>query len=87
VFCKHPASKTLRMQSDKWDFSNRRPEHPCFTTSSHAYGLKSPLKADMPMTWHGAKGEFTKTFAGTARDGGLRVGLQRSKVHRTFDEF
>lgn len=75
------------VQSHKWDYSRRRRQHPCFTTSNYAYGMKNPLKADMPMTWHGAQGEFTKTFAGPPRDRGLRCWLETSKVHRAFDEF
>ena len=74
------------MQGDKWDYSRRRPEHACYTTSNHTYGVRSPVRADMPMTWHGAKGDFTKTFAGMVRDQGLRTYVERSKVHRAFDE-
>ena len=38
------------------------------------------------MTWSGAKGEFTKQFAGMTRDQGLRCGVERSRTHRTLDE-
>ena len=75
------------MQAQTWDYGKRRPEHPCFTTSNNAYGIKSPVRADMPMTWAGKHGDFTKTFVGMARDGSLRCGVERSRVHRAFDEF
>ena len=72
---------TMHMQANKWDYSKRRSQHPSYTTSNQAYGLRSPLKADMPMTWSGIKGAFTKTYAGMTRDQGLRCGMDRSRVH------
>jgi Domain of unknown function (DUF4490) len=78
----------LCVQTDKWSFATRRPQHACFTTSNNMYGLKSPVKADMPMSWHGAKGDFTNTFAEgkPVRHGGLRCGVEHSRVHSKYDE-
>jgi hypothetical protein len=85
-FYRHARHRGTLVQSNKWGYAPRRLQHPCFTTSNYAYGMKSPTKADMPMTWHGAKGEFTKTFAGITRDQGLRCHLETSRVHHAFDQ-
>ncbi|EEH57100.1 uncharacterized protein MICPUCDRAFT_39965 [Micromonas pusilla CCMP1545] len=61
-------------------------QHACYATSANVYGAKRVTPADMPMRWHGVKGDFTDRFGGAMyKDDGLVVGIDKSNVHRALD--
>lgn len=73
---------------DAMAFKHRpRQQHPCYTTSSNAYGQKKASQSELPQQWNGVKGEFTKNFTGGAyRDNSFNTGITRSKVHKVLDD-
>lgn len=75
------------MQVGDWSYAPRRKQHSSYTTANSTYGQRSPNQSDMPMTWHGCKGQFTNTFQGMTRNKGLRCFTECSKVHKAFDEY
>ena len=61
-------------------------QHPVYVTSNNQYGIKTVGPGNLPIRWHGVKGEFTDGFGGAMyRDNGLDVRVQRSKVHSAHD--
>ena len=61
-------------------------QHPVYVTSNAQYGIKTVGPGNMPIRWHGVRGEFTDGFGGAMyRDDGLDVRVQRSKVHSAHD--
>lgn len=61
-------------------------QHPVYVTSNNQYGIKTVGPANLPIRWHGVRGEFTDGFGGAMyRDNGLDVRVQRSKVHSAHD--
>lgn len=61
-------------------------QHPVYVTSNNQYGIKTVGPGNLPIRWHGVKGEFTDGFGGAMyRDDGLDVRVQRSKVHSAHD--
>jgi|AntAceMinimDraft_1070359.scaffolds.fasta_scaffold80634_1 hypothetical protein len=39
-------------------------QHACYVTSNNRYGVKQAGQQEMPMRWHGVKGDFTSGFRG-----------------------
>ena len=61
-------------------------QHPVYVTSNNQYGVKTVGPGNLPIRWHGVKGEFTDGFGGAMyRDNGLDVGIARSKTHSAHD--
>ena len=61
-------------------------QHPVYVTSNNQYGVKTVGPGNLPIRWHGVKGEFTDGFGGAMyRDNGLDVGVARSKTHSAHD--
>eukprot|EP00193_Tetraselmis_chui_P012829 CAMPEP_0177796680 /NCGR_PEP_ID=MMETSP0491_2-20121128/26903_1 /TAXON_ID=63592 /ORGANISM="Tetraselmis chuii, Strain PLY429" /LENGTH=356 /DNA_ID=CAMNT_0019319609 /DNA_START=65 /DNA_END=1133 /DNA_ORIENTATION=+ len=50
------------MQPETWKYRTARKEHPVFTTSNNIYGAKVPVQPQMPNSYHGLNGQFTKGF-------------------------
>ena len=76
--------------------SNRKVQHPCFTTTAHELGYKAPKQVDMPVKWRGKEGTFTRDFemnepgkntitVNNYRNRGLRTCKTFSKVHHDLD--
>jgi len=63
-------------------------QHACYITSNNYYGLKQAGQQEMPMRWHGVKGDFTSNFRGAMHHNtGFVTAKTNSKVHRHLDDF
>ncbi|KAK9810139.1 hypothetical protein WJX72_005473 [[Myrmecia] bisecta] len=63
-----------------------RKQHPVYATSNNTYGYKQPTQQEMPMSWNGIRGEFTKNFVVGNGHTGFATGITGSKVHRALDD-
>ncbi|KAL3140032.1 hypothetical protein ABBQ38_004313 [Trebouxia sp. C0009 RCD-2024] len=58
----------------------RKYEHPVYMTSNNVPGAKPPSQQMLPLSWHGAKGEFTRTYIkAEIRTGNFSTGLPTSR--------
>lgn len=65
----------------------RKYEHPVYMTSNNEYGAKPPSQQMLPLSWHGAKGEFTKNYIkAEVRTGNFSTGMPTSRVHDALTE-
>lgn len=65
----------------------RKYEHPVYMTSNNEYGAKPPSQQMLPLSWHGAKGEFTRNYIkAEVRTGNFSTGLPTSRVHDALTE-
>ena len=63
-------------------------QHPCYVTTSNEYGRKKPGQQQMPGSWSGIKGLYSKTFhPNPYHDTGFNTFLSTSRIHTVFDEF
>ena len=63
-------------------------QHACYVTSNNIYGLKQASQQEMPMKWHGVKGDFTSNFRGQMyHNTGFVTSSTTSKVHRSLDDY
>ena len=63
-------------------------QHACYVTSNNIYGFKQSSQQEMPMRWHGVKGDFTSAFSGNMHHNtGFVTAKTTSKVHRHLDDF
>ena len=62
-------------------------QHPVYQTSSNAYGLKKITQQEMPMTWAGTNGDFSKSFGDgfKFRCTGFNTARTTSNVHKSLD--
>lgn len=66
---------------------HRKCEHPVYMTSNNEYGAKPPSQQMLPLSWHGAKGEFTKNYIkAEVRTGNFSTGMPTSRVHDALTE-
>jgi len=67
---------------------NPRKQHPIYATTNNDYGLRKVSQIDMPDSYAGSNGRFTKTFAGGAsKISSLNTAITKSKVHKLLDDF
>ncbi len=59
-----------------------------YETTASEYGKRAPTQLDLPDTYAGSTGAFTKTFGGAVfKQRGLNTHVTRSKVHKLLDDF
>lgn len=83
-----PLARRPARFTDAAAFDHRpRREHPCYATSSAAYGAKKADALAMPLLWAGVHGKFTATVAlGARQSTTFKTNTARSRVHRALDE-
>lgn len=63
-------------------------QHACYVTSNNVYGVKRASQQEMPLKWHGVRGDFTSGFRGAMHhNAGFVTAKTTSKVHRQLDDF
>ena len=64
-----------------------RLQHPVFSTSNNAYGSKAPSPLELPLSWHGIRGDFTRTQAtGKTVTTGLKTAISNHAVADVLHE-
>ena len=66
---------------------NPRKQHPVYQTSNNVYGYKRVTQQEMPLTWAGTNGDFSKSFGDgyKYRFTGFNCSRTTSNVHRSLD--
>ena len=63
-------------------------QHPVYLTSNNAYGSKAPSLHELPLSWHGIRGDFTRTQAtGKIVTTGLKTAISNHAVSDALHEF
>ncbi|KAK9832893.1 hypothetical protein WJX74_000961 [Apatococcus lobatus] len=64
-----------------------RKQHPVYSTSNNAYGSKAPSPHELPLSWHGIRGEFTRKQAtGKVVTTGLKTAISNHAVADVLHE-
>ncbi|KAK9842168.1 hypothetical protein WJX84_008669 [Apatococcus fuscideae] len=64
-----------------------RQQHPVYSTSNNAYGSKAPSLHELPLSWHGIRGDFTRKQAtGKVVTTGLKTAISNHAVADTLHE-
>ncbi len=63
-------------------------QHPVYLTSNNAYGSKAPSLHELPLSWHGIRGDFTRKQAtGKVVTTGLKTAISNHVVADVLHEF
>lgn len=64
-----------------------RRQHPVYSTSNNAYGSKGPSPHELPLSWHGIRGDFTRKQAtGKVVTSGLKTAVSNHAVADVLHE-
>ena len=65
----------------------RKWQHPVYSTSNNAYGSKAPSLHELPLSWHGIRGDFTRKQAtGKVVTTGLKTAISNHAVSDALHE-